>query len=68
MNSTLVLFTLDCNCTRAFTLKQAEGIDVVQILITSIHLLWSKYVILYNTCNYVFISVNDEDLSFMTFV
>jgi hypothetical protein len=39
MNSTHVLFTLDYNRTRVITFKQAEGINVIQILITSIHLL-----------------------------
>jgi hypothetical protein len=37
MNRTPVLFTLDCNHTRDITLKQDEGIDVIQTLIVLIH-------------------------------
>jgi hypothetical protein len=43
MNNTLVLFTLDCNCTHVIAFKQAEGINTIQTFIVSVHLLWYKY-------------------------
>jgi hypothetical protein len=32
MNSTPVLYTLDCDCIHAFTFEQAEGINVICIM------------------------------------
>jgi hypothetical protein len=39
MNSSTVLFTLDCNHSHINAFEQAEGIDVIQILLILMHIL-----------------------------
>jgi hypothetical protein len=41
MNSSTVLFTLDCNHSHVNTFEQAEGINVIQILLIFIYILWN---------------------------
>jgi hypothetical protein len=41
MNSSTVLFTLNCNHPRVSTFKLAEGINVIHILLILIHTLWN---------------------------
>jgi hypothetical protein len=41
MNSSTVLFMLDCNHFHAITFEQDEGINVIQILLILMHILWN---------------------------
>ena len=41
MNSSIVLFTLNCNHPRVSTFEQVEGINVIQTLLILIHTLWN---------------------------
>jgi hypothetical protein len=61
MNSTLVLFTLNCYSPRVITFKQAEGITVLYYYEMN-----AQYDI--TSCEYIFIFANNVGLLFMTFV
>jgi hypothetical protein len=54
MNSSIVLFTLICNISRINTFEQAEGINVIQILLIFINVLWN--VNMNESMNYTFYS------------
>jgi hypothetical protein len=41
MNSTTVLFTLNFNHSHVNTFEQAEGINVIHILLILMHILWN---------------------------
>jgi hypothetical protein len=41
MNSNTVLFILDCNHPRVSTFEQAEGINIIHIMLILIHTLWN---------------------------
>jgi hypothetical protein len=41
MNSSTVLFMLDCNHSHVNTFEQVEGINVIQIMLILIHTLWN---------------------------
>jgi hypothetical protein len=41
MNNSTILFTLICNLSRINTFEQAKGINVIQILLIFIHILWN---------------------------
>jgi hypothetical protein len=44
MNSSTILFTLDCNHSHDNTFEQAEGINVIQILVISIYIFYGMQI------------------------
>jgi hypothetical protein len=73
MNSNTVLFTLIGNHSRVFTFEQAEGINLILILLIFIYVLWNANInelMKYSYCLYpfAFLFTNDEGMSFLTFV
>jgi hypothetical protein len=68
MNSTPVLFTLDCICSRATAFKQAESIIVILSLKIYLYSLWNEYMVQITSHKYIFIFVNHINLLLVTFV
>jgi hypothetical protein len=68
MNSTPILFTLDCICFRVIAFEQAECIIVISPLKIYLYSLWNEYMVQNYILQVYLIFVNHINLLLVTFV